>query len=431
MRLRHLNRHAWPVRRASFPAYSLVLLSLLGSGRPGAWVLALALSMGLWPVVVSWLGGRAWWRERHSFHSALIASECLLASAAAGLLCAPSIVLLTVSVSLLSASVLLLGAWALMWSGLALGAGYALGGLASPVQSATISTPLATEILATGLLLWLVIAISLAAFRQSVRLAGERGRAVQRVQHLDGYAGRLARYLPNELTTLLGQQPFAERLSRRAWLCVVFVDLCGFSRLTRRLEPEELAGILNAYLDGVAGYAERYCAQIGHVAGDGVLLYFEATRETGRAATVERAYAFSRRLHSYCGDELAGLWQQQGVDVTPALRIGLASGYCTLADWGGRRLEYTPIGSPVNRAARLQREAEVGGMAVDEATARLESARTGSPGVDQRPDADANEAGAGDQRQPARIEEAAEALARDHRQCGRGDQRQAGDNEDG
>lgn len=419
MRLRHLNRHAWPVRRVSFPAFSLVLLSLLGSGRPAVLVIGFAVLMALWPLLVSFLCAQAWWREESNFHSALIASECLLASVVCGLMIVPDLLLLTVCVCLLSASALLLGVFPLALCTLALGAGFGFGRLASPIDLALLTTPILTEALSAGLVLWLVIAVSLAAHRQSVRLAGERGRAVQRVQYLDGYSSRLARYLPNELTALLLQQSAQarpSRLFRRAWLSVVFVDLCGFSRLTRRLEPEELAGILNAYLDGVAGYAERFSAQIGHVAGDGVLVYFEAAGQPGRAATVRRATDFSSKLHAYCGGELANLWQVQGVDASPALRIGIASGYCTLADWGGRRLDYTPIGSPVNRAARLQREADIGGVAVDEPTAGLQSAEANSPDRDHRPQTDTNEARPRDQRQGASVNEVAEGLAGDHRQ---------------
>lgn len=410
MRLRHLNRHAWPIRRISFPAYALVLLSLLGSGRPLLWVLGLSVLIALWPAVVSRALPGATSTDEPIFHMGLIGSECLLASAVAGLLAAPDAVLLTVSVSLLSASALLLGARVLIWSGLGLCVGFTVGRLFSPVVPTAMSTPPLTEWLSVGLLLWLVLSVSLAAHRQSVRLAGERVRAVRRAQHLDGYTGRLARYLPRELTTLLRDQPAASRLSRRAWLCVVFVDLCGFSRLTERLEPEELAGILNAYLDGVAAYSDRCSAQIGHVAGDGVLVYFEAARETSRTATAQRASAFSRRLHAFCADELAATWRSQGVDVAPSLRIGVASGYCTLADWGGRRLEYTPIGSPVNRAARLQRGAAVGGIASDEVTARLLAAPGRSPGAGDGPDSYGDESRTGNQRQPTRVQPVPERL---------------------
>ncbi|MCR9278050.1 MAG: adenylate/guanylate cyclase domain-containing protein [Pseudomonadaceae bacterium] len=401
MRLRHLNRYAWPVRRASFPAFSLVLLSLIGSGRPLLLVLACCSLMATWPLLVSCWTSQQRAAEESNYHRVLLASECLLASFVCGLLCVPELVLATVCISLLSAAALLLGAHPLALCAAGLCSGFALGCFASPVDPEQVTAPGVTDVLSFGLLLWLVVGVSLAAHRQSLRLAGERGRAIQRAVHLDGYTSRLTRYLPSELTTRLFQQPAETqpaRLSRRAWLSVVFVDLCGFSGLTERLEPEELAGILNAYLDGVASYAERFGAQIGHIAGDGVLVYFEAKSQSGKALTAHQATGFAREVQRYCADQLAVEWRLHGVFTQPALRTGVASGHCTLADWGGRRLDYTPIGSPVNRAARLQRQSDVGGVGVDAATSALLSIGSHSPRAEHSPQSDADEAHAGDQR---------------------------------
>ncbi len=49
----------------------------------------------------------------------------------------------------------------------------------------------------------------------------------------------------------------------------------------------------------------------------------------------------------------------------------MASGYCTVGDWGEERLDFTVIGAPVNLASRLQAHAGHGGVLVCESTAAL------------------------------------------------------------
>ena len=73
-------------------------------------------------------------------------------------------------------------------------------------------------------------------------------------------------------------------------------------------------------------------------------------------------------------------WQAQGCPVSVRARIGVASGYCTLGDWGNRRLDYSVIGPAVNLAHRLQQHA-VDGALLDAASAGLfgPSQRLGPP----------------------------------------------------
>ena len=71
-------------------------------------------------------------------------------------------------------------------------------------------------------------------------------------------------------------------------------------------------------------------------------------------------------------EELCSRWRKRGQLVDLRTRVGLASGYCAIGDWGGsRRLDYTAIGAAVNLASRLQQEAGVGGALVCAATAAL------------------------------------------------------------
>ncbi len=180
---------------------------------------------------------------------------------------------------------------------------------------------------------------------------------------------RLRQYLPQVLAARL-QVAGVPRLQRR-WLTVAFVDLVGFTRLVERVPVEELNLILDAYLECVAATACEYRGSVCKVLGDGVLLVFGEEGETSSRQLAQDCIACCRSLNDAM-DKLARKWRTVGVPETVQLRTGIASGHCSVGDWGGgERLEYTVIGAPVNLANRLQCAAAREQVLVCERTALL------------------------------------------------------------
>ena len=76
------------------------------------------------------------------------------------------------------------------------------------------------------------------------------------------------------------------------------------------------------------------------------------------------AIAMQRRMA-----ELAGLWQDSGIQTPLQCRIGIHTDYCTVGNFGSPdRMDYTMIGGAVNLTARLEQEAPPGSILISYGT---------------------------------------------------------------
>jgi class 3 adenylate cyclase len=79
------------------------------------------------------------------------------------------------------------------------------------------------------------------------------------------------------------------------------------------------------------------------------------------------AIAMQRRMH-----ELEHEWRTRGLLRPFRIRMGIATGFCTVGNFGSRdRMDYTIIGNEVNLAARLQASAEPGSILLSHETNAL------------------------------------------------------------
>jgi class 3 adenylate cyclase len=198
--------------------------------------------------------------------------------------------------------------------------------------------------------------------------AGLETRVREQVTALER-AHRLRRYVAPQLADEILRSDADVTLRReRRPITVMFADLRGFTPLVELLEPDVLASILNRYFDEVAKIAFSHGGTIDKFIGDAIMVFFGAPEATGErdqaVKCVAMAVAIQRRVGAL-GDEFMRL----GAGAPLEVRIGIASGTATVGSFGAsHRSDYTVVGAPVNRAARLEPLAPAGDVLMDEAT---------------------------------------------------------------
>ena len=362
LRAAKLAANAKPFRYVCYPVIGLGFLLL---DQPQASSAAAVLSWCLlWPLAVDFGQRKASAKAILNVHLA----EAALASglfAWAGL---PPSLLFAVGIILVASNALQGGIRQALLAALGTMAGLAAGDFTSPAAGVPLFAVPAVAAFSGLLVLAYCALLGHWAHRQAVGMAGQR--AQMRVMN-----ARLRQYLPHTLADRL-QAAGQPRLERR-WLVVAFADLAGFTALVERLAVEELTAVLDSYLKTVADVTMRCGGTLSKVLGDGAMLVFgeAGSEDEERPKLVADALKCCRLLDIEL-TQLANRWRAQGLPEAVRLKIGVASGYCSLGDWGGGgRLEYTVIGHPVNLASRLEGQANAGDVLVCERTGLLAEAR--------------------------------------------------------
>jgi len=137
----------------------------------------------------------------------------------------------------------------------------------------------------------------------------------------------------------------------KRFVTYVFTDLERFTSLAERLEAQEIAALLNEYLDHMCELFIAAEATIDKLVGDAVIGFFGAPerQDDQRQRAVALALAIDRFSQDY-RRRLAA----RGIDLG-VTRVGVHCGEAVVGNFGGTRFfDYTAIGDTVNTAARLE-----------------------------------------------------------------------------
>lgn len=140
----------------------------------------------------------------------------------------------------------------------------------------------------------------------------------------------------------------AEIPSRRSFVCVMFMDIRNFTRLTARSTPEEIVAYQNAVFGAAIEAVNQHHGVINQFMGDGFMATFGAPVATGRECrdAVAAARALLVRLEALSG---AGAIPPTGVG------FGLHAGEAIHGNIGSAtRKQYSITGEVVILASRIE-----------------------------------------------------------------------------
>src|SRR5215510_12680176 len=131
-------------------------------------------------------------------------------------------------------------------------------------------------------------------------------------------------------------------------VCVLFLDIRGFTAMTRKRPADETVTLLNDFFAEMIDIVDHNNGIINKFLGDGFLALFAAPLEDPKAAA--NALAAGRAML-----EAVERWNKARPDKPLRVGIGIHLGEAVTGTVGSpQRKEYTVIGDTVNLAARLE-----------------------------------------------------------------------------
>ena len=162
--------------------------------------------------------------------------------------------------------------------------------------------------------------------------------------------GRLRRFLSAPVAEAVLSSHGTDILApHRREIAVMFCDLRGFTAFTKRVEPEDVIEVLDAYYAAAGEQITLFQATLGSFEGDGLMAYLNDPNpcEAPAKRILEMGVAIADAI-----DELTPAWRSRGFDLSYG--IGMAFGHATLGAVGyDGRSDYAALGTVVNLGARL------------------------------------------------------------------------------
>jgi class 3 adenylate cyclase len=197
----------------------------------------------------------------------------------------------------------------------------------------------------------------------------ELAAAMDRILMLEQMKRALDRFVPESARRAIEEHPEAPELTKAARdVTVLFLDIEGYSGLTERLDRATLNSVVERYFSRYLTPILREGGEINEIAGDGLMIIFQAGQPSEHAVAAVRAAVAIRKQTEEANREAA--------DAHPpiAVNIGIGSGECDVGATRfrgstGERWTFTATGHTTNRAARLGDYADGGEILMDTITA--------------------------------------------------------------
>ena len=138
--------------------------------------------------------------------------------------------------------------------------------------------------------------------------------------------------------------------SKEADVAVLFTDIAGFTKLSEKMDPQDVLDLLSAYQTLMVDAIFQHKGTVDKFIGDAVMANFGTPKSHGNDA--QNAFDCGVLMNQTL-DEWNEERQTQGLPVIHH-RIGIHFGRCVVGNMGSeQRLEFAVIGDAVNVASRI------------------------------------------------------------------------------
>lgn len=170
---------------------------------------------------------------------------------------------------------------------------------------------------------------------------------------------RLGRYVSYQLfKKITHEKGKVEIKTQRKKLTVFFSDLKDFSYTSSHMEGEALSEFLNSYLEIMTQIVIKWGGTLDKYMGDAIMVFFGDPEFISDKEHALRCVKMAIEMREKM-KELRRKWYDLGYQEPLHFRMGIATGYCTVGNFGSsERMDYTIIGTPVNLASRLETAAD-------------------------------------------------------------------------
>lgn len=202
----------------------------------------------------------------------------------------------------------------------------------------------------------------------------QRSLLVDKLKNEEVIRHRLERYhSPAVVQQLIavGGSPNGRLAPRENEISILFADLVGFTAISERLTPREIAQLLNNLFEEMLKEVFLHSGTLDKYIGDCIMAFFGAPDpDPGHA---DRAVASAKGMLTRLKHLNANNFWQEPLQ----LRIAINSGKAVVGDVGSsQRVDYTALGTTINLAARMETSCSPGECVISEVTYNMLSEKS-------------------------------------------------------
>ncbi|MDP5120100.1 MAG: response regulator [Spirosomaceae bacterium] len=174
----------------------------------------------------------------------------------------------------------------------------------------------------------------------------------------------LRMYVDENVLNFMGNREYEASLTANENIeaTIVFIDICGFTKISETAPAETVVNLLNHYFDVIVTEIIEHGGYIDKFIGDAVMAVFKGEFHLDKA--IEASLAVRTKIEALPTSP-------EGIDFSPKVSIGINTGEMISGNIGSaslKRLDYTVIGDTVNTAQRLESAAQPNQILINEAS---------------------------------------------------------------